>query len=52
MTEDDGEVLKARLEEALALADGHGLSLTGVWIAEAINALVAEAGEHRKGPGC
>lgn len=49
MTEEDCEVLKARLEEALTLANGHGLPLTGVRIAEAIDALVAEARKERQG---
>jgi hypothetical protein len=50
MTEEDGYLLKARLEEALALADRHGLMLTGVRIAEAIDALVLEARQDRQGP--
>jgi hypothetical protein len=48
MTEEDGKVLKARLEEVLALADGHGLLLTGVRIAEALDALAIEARQDRR----
>lgn len=47
MTKEDGKVLKARLEEVLAVADSHGLILTGIRVAEAIDALVIEIRQDR-----
>lgn len=44
ITADECEVMKAQLEAALAIADLHDLVLTGLRIAEALEALASEAG--------
>lgn len=47
MTEKDGKILKARPEEVLALADSNTLLLTGVRVAEALEALDTETRQDR-----
>ena len=42
MTVDERNTMKAQLEEALAIADKHGLFLTAARIVEAIEALSSE----------
>jgi len=42
VTVDERNTMKAQLEEALAIADKHGLFLTAARIVEAINALSLE----------
>lgn len=48
MTEEDGKVLKAGLEEVLALSDRRSLLLTGVRIAEALDTLAIETRQDRQ----